>query len=185
MRKLVLPLLLCLVALGFSACSSTPSGKYNRNPKVSYERKLRNSAFAPFMYENKFYAYYALARKIEGPDRKGMYRLEFINGPKKGEKIKTDNVILNTYESNGYDLKKGMVVLVNHFNPKVHDENSRIDTWRKGVVYSLQDLDKNIVIIEFPHDKNDFAAQKEAYALKNVRVITKPDNIRDIRNFIY
>lgn len=183
MKKLILPLLLCLIAVGFSACSNKNS--YNRSPKVSYERKLRNTAFAEFMYEGKFYAYYAMAKKIDGPDRKGMYTMKFTNGPKKGEKIKTDKVILNTYESNGYDLKKGMVVLVNHFNPKVHDDNTRIDTWRKGIVYSLQDLDKNLVIVEFPHDKNDFAAQKEAYALKNVRVITKPDNLRDIRNFIY
>ena len=81
--------------------------------------------------------------------------------------------------------KKGMVVLVNHFNPKKHDDNARVDTWRKAIVYSLNNLDNNIVIVEFPHDKNDFAAQKEAYELKNVRVITEPDNLRDVRNFIY
>ena len=111
--------------------------------------------------------------------------MEFVAGPKKGFKTKTQNAIIKTYQSNGYDLKKGMVVLVNHFNPKVHDENTRIDAWRLAVVYSLQNLDNNIVIVELPHDKNDFAAQKEAYYLKNVRIISKPDDIRDIRNFIY
>lgn len=182
MKKLILPLLLCLVAMGFCACTSSP---YNRNPKLSYERKLRNSSFVEFMYEGKFYAYYALARKVKGPDKNGLYTMRFLNGPKKGKKVKTNNVIFSTYESNGYDLRKGMVVLVNHFNPKVHDENARIDTWRKGIVYSTQDLDRNIVILEFPHDKNDFAAQKEAYSINNVRVITNPSNIVDIRNFIY
>ena len=183
MKKFISLFFICLVAIGFCACAS--SSPYNRNPKVSYERKLRNSAFVEFMYEGKFYAYYAMAKKLEGPDKNGLYTIRFTNGPKKGKKIKTDKIILHTYESNGYDLRKGMVVLVNHFNPKVHDDTARIDTWRKGIVYSTQDLDRNIVIIEFPHDKNDFAAQKEAYALNNVRVITKPDDLRDIRNFIY
>ncbi len=184
MKKLVLPLILCLAASLFSACHSKKE-PYNRNPTVSYEQKLKRSAFAPFMYEGKFYAYYSMAKKIEGPDAKGMYRLEFTNGPRKGEKIKTTEAIIHTYQSNGYDLKKGMVILVNHFNPKKHDDNARVDTWRKAIVYSLNNLDKNLVIVEFPQDKNDFAAQKEAYDLKNVRVITEPYNLRDIRNFIY
>lgn len=184
MKKFILPLLLCVITGSFTACHQEKE-PYNRNPNVSYEQKLRRSAFAPFMYEGKFYAYYSLAKKIEGPDKDGNYRLEFTNGPKKGERIKTNEAIISTYQSNGYDLKKGMVVLVNHFNPKKHDDNTRADTWRKAVVYSLSNLENNIVIVEFPHDSNDFAAQKEAYDLKNVRVITKPDNIRDIRNFIY
>lgn len=184
MKKLVLPLILCLTAAFFSACHSKKE-PYNRNPNISYEQKLRRTAFAPYMYEGKFYAYFALAKKIEGPDKNGIYRLEFTNGPRKGETIKTNEAIIHTYQSNGYDLKKGMVVLVNHFNPKKHDENTRIDTWRKAIVYSLNEIDNDIVIVEFPHDKNDFAAQKEAYDLKNVRVITKPEDLRDIRNFIY
>ncbi len=183
MKKFILPILFCFVIIGFCGCAHKEP--YNRNPNISYEKKLRRYAFSPFMYEEKFYAYYAPTTRVSGPDKDGNYRLKFATGPRAGEEIKTKNVILNTYESNGYDLKKGMVVLVNHFNPKVHDENARIDTWRLAVVYSLQNLDNNIVIVELPHDKNDFAAQKEAYYLKNVRVITKPDNIRDIRNFIY
>lgn len=183
MKKFILPLLLCIVAASFSACSSKEP--YNRNPANSYEQKLRRYSFLPYMYEEKFYAYYAPVKRISGPDKKGNYKFEFVDGPKKGNKVKTKNAIIRTYQSNGYDLKKGMVVLVNHFNPAVHDENTRIDAWRLAVVYSLQNLDNNIVVVELPHDKNDFAAQKEAYYLKNVRVITKPDDITDIRNFIY
>lgn len=183
MKKFILPLLFCVIIGSFCACAHKEP--YNRNPNLSYEQKLRKYAFLPFMYEDKFYAYYAPAKKISGPDKKGNYKFEFVAGPRKDKKVKTQNAILQTYQSNGYDLKKGMVVLVNHFNPKIHDENARIDSWRLAVVYSLQSLDNNIVVVELPHDKNDFTAQKEAYYLKNVRVITKPDDIRDIRNFIY
>ena len=183
MKKFILPILLCLIAGTF--CSCFHKEPYNRNPNISYEQKLRRYAFLPYMYEEKFYAYYAPAKKLSGPDKDGNYRFEFVAGPKEAGKVKTKNAILKTYQSNGYDLKKGMVVLVNHFNPKVHNNDTRIDAWRLAVVYSLQNLDNNIVIVELPHDKNDFTAQKEAYDLKNVRIITQPDNIRDIRNFIY
>lgn len=183
MKKLILPILFCIIITGFYACAHKEP--YNRNPNLSYEQKLRKYSFLPFMYEDKFYAYYAPASKISGPDKNGYYHFKFAEGPRAGEKVKSKNAIIRTYQSNGYDLKKGMVVLVNHFNPKVHDENARIDSWRLAVVYSLQNLDNNIVVVELPHNKNDFAAQKEAYYLKNVRVITQPDDIRDIRNFIY
>ena len=183
MKKFILPILLCIIAGGFCACSLKEP--YNRNPNLSYEQKLRKYSFLPFMYEDKFYAYYAPVKRISGPDKKGYYHFEFVAGPKEGQEVKTKNAIIHTYQSNGYDLKKGMVVLVNHFNPKVHDNNARIDSWRLAVVYSLQSLENDIVVVELPHDKNDFTAQKEAYYLKNVRVITKPDDIRDIRNFIY
>ena len=183
MKKLILPILFLIVIASFCAC--VRKEPYNRNPNVSFEQKLRRYSFLPYMYEGKFYAYYAPVKKLSGPDKNGNYKFEFVEGPKKGEKVKTENAIIHTYQSNGYDLKKGMVVLVNHFNPKVLDENARIDAWRLAVVYSLQNLDNNIVVVELPHDKNDFAAQKEAYYLKNVRVITKPEDIQDIRNFIY
>ena len=183
MRKFILPVLFLVFAGTFCACAHKEP--YNRNSGISYEQKLRRYAFIPYMYEEKFYAYYAPAKRLSGPDRDGYYRLEFAEGPRTGQTVKTKNAIINTYQSNGYDLKKGMVVLVNHFNPKVHDEDTRIDAWRLAVVYSLQNLENNIVVVELPHDKNDFAAQKEAYYLKNIRVITKPDDIRDIRNFIY
>lgn len=185
MKKFLLPVILLLVVCCFSACSSTQTEEepYNRNKKVAYENKLRKANFVPFMYENKFYAYYALAKRVEGPTKKGVYTMRFINGPKEGETIHTQDVILKTYGTNGYDLKKGMVVLVNHWDPKNHDENARTDMWRKAVVYSLRDLDKNKVIVEFPHDRNDFVATKEVYDLSNIRIITKPE-VKDIRIFL-
>jgi len=183
MKKFILPFLLGVIIFSFSGCHYKEP--YNRDSSRSYEQKLRRYSYLPYMYEGKFYAYYAPVKRLSGPDKKGYYHVEFVAGPRKGVKLKTKDAIINTYESNGYDLKKGMVVLVNHFNPKVHDENTRIDAWRLAVVYNLNSLDNNMVVVELPHDKNDFAAQKEAYYLKNVRVITKPDDIRDIRNFIY
>ena len=183
MKKFILPVLFCVIIGTFCACAHEEP--YNRNPNISYKQKLKRYSFVPFMYEDKFYAYYAPAVKLSGPDRSGNYTFKFVEGPRSGERVKSKNAIIRTYESNGYDLKKGMVVLVNHFNPKVHNNDARTDTWRLAVVYSLQDLDNDIVVVELPHDRNDFAAQKEAYYLKNIRVITQPDNIMDVRNFIY
>lgn len=156
---------------------------YNRSPKASYESKVMYSAFAPFMYEDKFYSYYSLAKKIEGPDGKGVYTMEFTNGPKEGERIDTKNVILKARIADAYELKKGMVVLVNHWDPKEHNDNTKTDMWRKGVVYNLDKLSDDKVMLEFPHDRNDFMATKEVYSLQNIRIIVEPQ-VRDIRVFL-
>ncbi len=156
---------------------------YNRSKRANYERKIRYSVMAPFMYEGTFYAYYALGKKISNADRKGFYEVEFTNGPKKGEVIKTKDVILKTVAASASDLKRGMAVVVNHWDPKVHDENSRIDMWRKGVVYNLDKLGDGLVMLEFPHDKNDFMATKETYRLDSIRLIVNPQ-VRDPRIFL-
>lgn len=183
MKKFLIPLILVCMFTIFCGCSSNVEEPYNRNHKLSYERKLRKAVFIPFMYEDKFYAYYALGKRLAGPDKDGVYKVQFLNGPREGEVLYTKNILVTTYASNGYDLQKGMVVLVNHWNPKKHDDNTRVDMWRKGVVNSLSELDKNKVMLEFPHDKNDFMATKEVFDLSNVRIITNPE-VKDIRIFL-
>jgi len=156
---------------------------YNRSKRATYERKIRYSVMVPFMYEGSFYAYYALGKKITGPDAKGYYVVEFKNGPKAGEVIKTKDVLLRTYPADASDLKKGMAVLVNHWDPKVHDDKARVDMWRKGVVYNLDKLSDGLVMLEFPHDRNDFMATKETYRLDSIRLVTDPE-IKDPRIFL-
>jgi hypothetical protein len=156
---------------------------YNRSVKKKYENKMTYSVFIPFMYEDGFYAYYALGRKISGPDAKGFYEAEFTNGPKRGEKIKTKNILLKVRQAAASDLAKGMVVLVNHWDPKMHNDNTPVDMWRKGVVYNLDEASDGLVMLEFPFDRNDFMATKETYRLDNVWLILDPV-VKDPRIFL-
>lgn len=181
---LILAVLCTAVILGACSKKQVYEEPYNRSPKASYENRIRYSVFAPFMYEGKFYAYYALGKKVSGPDKQGFYEVEFKNGPKEGQRIKTQDVVLKTRPAQASELKKGMAVLVNHWNPKVHNDDSRIDLWRKGVVYNLDKLSEGKVMVEFPHDSNDFMATKEGYLLDNIRIIKTPTGIRDPRTFL-
>jgi hypothetical protein len=156
---------------------------YNRSSAKSYENKIHYSVFIPFMYENSFYSYYALGKKIDGPDGKGFYTAEFINGPKTGETIRTDNILLKVRKADAIDLKKGMVVLVNHWNPREHNDSTPVDMWRKGVVYNLEKLSDDLIMLEFPYDRNDFMATKETYDLKNIWLVLEPKQ-KDPRIFL-
>ncbi|MDR1684499.1 MAG: hypothetical protein LBR90_03455 [Elusimicrobiota bacterium] len=156
---------------------------YNRSVKRAYENQMRYSVFAPFMYGDRFIAYYALADKHNGPDKNGLYEITFKNGPQAGKTIKTDNVILKTTPASRSDLRKGMVVLVNHWDPKRHDDSAQTDMWRKAVVYNLDQADKGLVMLEFPYDSNDFMATKETYTIQNIRLILEPQ-ARDPRTFL-
>ena len=187
---LFLGVLFCFGAcIGSNARSSSATAKendessYNRSKKASYENKLRYSSFAPFMYEDKFYAYYSLCYTPSNPDKKGYREAVLKNGPKAGETVRTKDIIFKTKAAQAEDLKKGQVVLVNHWNPRVQDDNARIDIWRKGIVYNLDEIEDGKVMLEFPHDKNDFMATKETYLLQNIRLIVKPV-LQDPRNFI-
>ena len=193
-KTLSLPLFLIAVVC-FTACigSNAPrtdkqnqaeeASTYNRSKKASYENRIRYSAFAPFLYEDKFYAYYSLAYTPSNPDKNGYSEAVLKNGPKAGQTVRTKNIIYKTKPAQASDLKKGQVVLVNHWNPRVQDDNARIDIWRKGIVYNLDEVDNGKVMLEFPHDQNDFMATKETYLLQNIRIIIKPI-LKDPRNFI-
>lgn len=198
MKNFIYLFLLLGITFCFNSCLGTTSATaqsqkdndkqtneepYERSKKASYENKLRYTAFAPFLYEDKFYAFYSLANTPSKQDKNGYSEAVLKNGPKAGQVVKTKNIIYQTSAAKADELKKGQVVLVNHWNPKVLDEDARIDIWRKGVVYNLDELDQGKVMLEFPHDKNDFMATKENYLLQNIRIIKKPI-IKDPRNFI-
>jgi hypothetical protein len=195
MKKTLSLYLFLIATICFCACigSNAPrtnkqkqadeASTYNRSKKASYENRIRYSAFAPFLYEDKFYAYYSLAYTPSNPDKNGYSEVVLKNGPKAGQTVRTKNIIYKTRAAQASDLKKGQVVLVNHWNPKVQDENARIDIWRKGIVYNLDEINNGKVMLEFPHDQNDFMATKETYLLQNIRLIMKPI-LKDPRNFI-
>jgi hypothetical protein len=156
---------------------------YNRSAGRTYDNQMRYAVFVPFMYEDSFYSYYCLAKKISGPDKKGYYMAEFTNGPKKGERVTTKNILLKTRRAEASELKKGMVVLVNHWDPGTHDETTPTDMWRKGIVYNLEKVKEGLVMLEFPYDSNDFMATKETYGLNNILLILEPAQ-RDPRIFL-
>ena len=187
MKKFI-PLVICAAVL-LAGCFNTQQRAheeeepYNRSALKSYHNKIQYSVFIPFMYEGSFFAFYSLGKKISGPDEKGFYVAEFTNGPKVGERIKTQNIILKVRQAQRSDLRKGMVVLVNHWDPRRHDANTPVDLWRKGVVYNLDRAADGLVMLEFPHDRNDFMATKETYSLNNLWLILNPPQ-RDPRIFL-
>lgn len=177
MRKLLILIFCCAAALGcYTPAPESYDDKlpYTRSSQKAYESKIMYSVFLPFMYEGSFFSFYALGRKISGPDSKGFYEGEFTNGSKAGEYIKTKNVITKVRPAEARDLKKGMVVLVNHWDPRLHNDDTQVDVWRKGVVHNLEKIKENIVMLEFPYDRNDFMATKEVYGLANIWIILEP-----------
>ena len=184
MKKLI-PFLavIILLAAGCASKKNVQEEPYVRSDKKAYENRIKYHIFAPFMYERSFFAYYSLAKKIDGPNDKGFYRVQFVNGPKAGQELSTKNVLLKVRPAEASELRKGMVVLVNHWDPRTHDAQTPVDMWRKGVVYNLASLKDGLVMLEFPYDQNDFMATKETYSLINIWIIVNPKQ-RDPRVFL-
>ena len=189
MKKFLLPLTLVCAAALLAGCFNKKTevvdeeAPYRRSAQKSYENKLTYAVLIPFLYENSFYSYYALGKKVSGPDDKGYYTAAFTNGPKSGEQIKTKNILLKVRPAAASELKKGMVVMVNHWDPRAHDDKTPVDLWRKGIVYNLEKISAGLVMLEFPHDSNDFMATKETYSLSNIWLILEPAQ-KDPRIFL-
>ena len=184
MKKLLAATITLSMLFIIAGCSKKKDMEpYSRSARKTYENKVMYSVLIPFMYENSFYAYYALGKKIDGPDKKGFYRAEFKNGPKEGKVIRTKNIILKVRPAAENELRRGLVVLVNHWDPKEHDEFTRTDMWRKAVVHNLDRLKDGLVMVEFPHDRNDFFATKETYRADNLWIILNP-HTTDPRTFL-
>ena len=188
MRKFLSLLFILTIIVSLSGCFTKKAEvveeePYNRSAQRAYENKMKYAVFLPFMYEGSFFAYYSLGKKISGPDSKGYFTAQFINGPKAGQEIKTKNILLKVRPAEASELKKGMVVLVNHWDPRVHNDATPVDLWRKGVVYNLEKLHDGLVMLEFPYDRNDFMATKETYSLNNLWIILEPKQ-RDPRVFL-
>ena len=184
MKKLLSLFLICSVAL-LAGCHSKKS-PYNRTDnKQDYERFLNTHIFAACQHEGQPYALYSLADLKKRPsDDNPRYKVKFINGPCSGKVVWTEDVILKTAAMGSADpITKGTVVLRNYWNPQEPLDQDRTDRWHKAVVSSTSRLEKGILDVEFPRDRNDFMPAREGVYLHNVRYITKPE-VQDVRTFL-
>ena len=184
MKKLLLPICLCLLFVG--ACHQEKEAPYNRTaPANDYERNFRSYIFASCLNEGKFYATYALAHLDAKPTEcEPRYKVTFVNGPCKGKTILTSDVILKTSPIGGGQLIKGDIVLRDFWNPKkLNPDPNELDRWNRAVVYDTSRMDKGVVELEFPRDSNDFMATREFIFLQNVRYIHQPQQ-KDPRIFL-
>lgn len=174
MKKLISFVLLAAVAFVAAGCKSTP---YNRTEEdMSYERYMSKYILAACGSTGKPYAMYSLAKLNRKPvDGDPRYKVTFINGPCEGKTGYTQDVITRTMPMDGIELKKGMVVVRNFWNPREAFSTKALDRWHKAVVYDTDNVDsKGTVVLEFPRDKNDFMAARENIYLHNIRYIAKP-----------
>ena len=185
MKKLLSLFLICSVML-LAGCHSKKESPYNRTDnKQDYERFLNTHIFAACQNEGKSYALYSLADLKKRPsDNDPRYKVKFINGPCDGKTVWTEDVILKTAAVGKADpITKGTVVLRNYWNPKQASDQEHTDRWHKAVVSSTSRLEKGILDVEFPRDRNDFMPAREGAYVHNVRYITKPD-VQDVRTFL-
>jgi hypothetical protein len=188
MKKLFL--LLAASAALCAACASSKKAQiveedpYNRpGSRQERENVYRGKVFAAYSGEGKFYATYALAELLEKyPDEEGYYSVRFNHGPMEGRSVKVRDIILRTAHPEDAPLEKGMVVIRNYWNPKSGEE-IKFDRWNKAVVYDVSKQKDGVVVIEFPHDVNDFMATRETIYMENVRNILEP-YLEDPRTFI-
>lgn len=184
MKKL-LGLLLVSSFVLLAGCHQQKESPYNRtDDKQDYERLLRTHVFAACLNEGKPYAMYSLANLNKKPsDNDPRYKVTFINGPCEGKTVWTTDVLLKTAAVGAEPLPKGTVLLRNFWNPKDPYDQDKTDRWHKGVVSSSERLDKGIVDMEFPRDRNDCMPAREGVYLHNLRHITQPE-VKDVRTFL-
>jgi len=158
---------------------------YNRtDDKQDYERFLNTHVFAACENIGKPYALYSLANLNKRPsDDNPYYKITFVNGPCKGKVLWTKDVLLKTAPVGAEYLPKGTLLLRNYHNPTKPYDKEKTDRWHVGVVTGTTRLDKGIVDLEFPRDRNDFMPAREGVYLHNVRYVTKPE-IKDVRTFL-
>ncbi|WP_424243932.1 hypothetical protein Dip510_001116 [Elusimicrobium posterum] len=189
MKKISLFSVIVLTSLLLISCSSNKKVEeepYNRTGSAQeVENQFRNKVFAPISGEGRFYATYSLAEIVDGPDSEEYYTVKFINGPAEGKKMKTRDIILKTEPLPTEEMRKGQVVLRDFFN-KGESRKSVSDRWNKAVIHDVSRLKKeNKIVLEFPHDRNDFMATRETVYAGSVRLITKPESAaKDPRTFI-
>ena len=181
-------LIFTLAAAMLAACSKSTNtassdASYNRTgSRQEVDNVLRHKVFAAYSGEGQFYAVYALATLIQGMDRDGYYRIKFINGPYAGEERKTKDVILRTKGMRPQDVQKSQVVIYDTTNPK-NFKDSPMNQWQKAIVYDERQAADGRVMLEFPHDSNDFMATREAAFPSNIRLVVDPP-VQDPRQFL-
>ncbi|MCL2888744.1 MAG: hypothetical protein FWF35_05630 [Elusimicrobia bacterium] len=172
-----------LAACSKSAGTSSDDTSYNRTgSRQEADNVLRHKVFAAYSGEGKFYAIYALATLVKDMDSNGYYKIKFINGPYAGEVRKMKDVILRTVSMRPQDIQKSQVVMYDTTNPK-NFKDSPLNQWQKAIVYDERQAADGRVMLEFPHDSNDFMATREAAFPSNIRLITEPV-VHDPRTFL-
>ena len=96
----------------------------------------------------------------------------------------TTHVIVKTQPVGTEPLPRGTVLLRNYWNPKDPFDKEKTDRWHIGIVSNNTRVDKNIVDLEFPRDRNDFNPAREGIYLHNARYIVTPE-IKDVRTFLH
>ena len=184
MKKMI-ALLLVSSFVCLAGCHHQKESPYNRtDDKQDYERLLRTHVFAACLNEGKPYATYSLANLNKRPSNDDpRYKVTFINGPCKNKVAWTTDVLLKTEPVGAEPLPKGAVVLRNFWNPSDPYNQDKTDRWHKAVVSNTARLEKGIVDVEFPRDRNDFMPAREGVYLHNVRHITQPE-VKDVRTFL-
>ncbi len=183
--KKVLLLLFVSAAVFLTGCHQEKESPYNRtDPNQDYERLINTHVFAACQNEGKAYATYSLATLNKRPSNDDpRYKVTFFNGPCEGKTIWTTYVLLKTAPVGAEPLPKGTVLLRNFWNPTDPYDKEKTDRWNIGVVSSSARLDKGIIDLEFPRDRNDFMPAREGVYLHNVRYIVEP-KVKDVRTFL-
>lgn len=184
MKKLLL-LLPMFLLVGLAACQhkNTP---YNRtDDKQDYEKFLSTHVFAACLNEDQAYATYSLAKLNKRPSNNdNRYKVTFTNGPCKGQARWTTNVILKTEPLGAEAVPTGTLLLRNYDNPREPYNQEQTERWHIGVVTSNERVNKGIIDLAFPRDKNDFFPAREGVYTHNARYIVKPE-MKDVRTFIH
>ncbi|MBR4592784.1 MAG: hypothetical protein IKO35_06210 [Elusimicrobiaceae bacterium] len=185
MKKLLGVLLLGTLVF-IAGCHTRKNTPYSRNDEgEDYERFLSNYIFAACPQEGQAIDLYSLATLRKKPsDDDPRYKVTFVNGPCKNETIWTTRVILKTEPIGTETMPRGTLLLRNYWNPKDPFDKEKTDRWHIGVVTNNSRLEKGIVDLEFPRDRNDFNPAREGIYLHNARYIVKPA-VSDIRTFIH
>ena len=178
----VLPIVLVmLMVLVFSGCGEKGEEvvkKEEISKEVSKEFlqvKPGDEILAPYFDVEMFSAKWALA-KIATPaseETKGKYEVEFLIGTPdlgKGDKRLVKDIVWKSHPAKNDELKVGMIIITTTSDSEDESE-ARTDTWRKGIISGLGELDKNLVEVEFFHDLKEEPYTKENRFLHNIYII--------------
>lgn len=176
--------LLFILCLGAFGCKHTET-TYNRQDRSTYEEFLSRHVFAACSKPGSFLATYSLAKIKQTPaNNDPRYKVQFVQGPCKGNTVMTTDIIFKTEPVENVQLRRGMVVLHNAENPKEEYNREANGRWNKAILSDTSRYDRGILDLGFPRDRNDFNPARESVYSFNVRVITKPENVKDIRTFL-
>lgn len=181
----VLPMaLVMLLVLSFTGCGekSEPAVEKEKPGKEPTKEVLSvkpgDEVLAPFFDVDMFSAKWALA-KIATPaseKTKGKYEVQFLIGTPdlgEGEKRWVKDIVWKSHPTKKEELKVGMIIIAAGNNSEDPSE-ARTDTWRKGVISSLDELHKNLAEVEFYHNLKEEPFDKEKMYLHNIYIIDEP-----------